>query len=91
MVGLLLAGLVLGAGWSEAALRIEVVDDTGDPNPPYLLLVGKPAAGFPLSVDAGTGQLAVADASQATNNVSPLPLNFLQPAGYSVTSAYTGK
>jgi len=87
--------LFLLGSQGHASLRVEVVDDTGWANSPYLLLVGKPVQvtnqTYPLSVDAGTGQLAVADASQAKNNVTPNLISALQPAGYSVTSPYTGE
>ena len=86
-------------GWGQTTLRVEVVDDTDSTSPPYVLLVGKNAAGagttvYPLNVDFGSiGGLTppLADAGQATNSVTPLRVDQLQPAGYSVTSPYTGK
>ena len=88
--------LLVSAAWGQTTLRVEVVDDTGSTFSPYLLLVGQDAAGagtttYPLSVDPAGGNLALADAGLATNNVAPLSINQLKPAGYNVTSLYTGQ
>ena len=77
-------------------LRVEVVDDSDQPFSPYILLVGQAAAGtgtitYPLSVDPAFGQLAVANAGQATNNVTPLTVDLMQLDNYTVVSRYTGK
>lgn len=95
------------SSWGQTTLRVEVVDDTCTANPPdmcsanspYVLLVGRNAAGagttvYLLDVDFGSiGGLTPprANADDATNNVTPLRVDQLQPAGYSVTSRYTGK
>src|SRR5882757_7670852 len=87
--------LLTGTGWGQTTLRVEVVDDSDQPFPPYVLLVGKNVAGasstINLCVDPGTGQLAVANASNSTNNATPLKVDLLESAGYSVISPYTGK
>ncbi len=86
--------LLAACGICHASLRVEVVDDTGAVHSPFLLLVGK-KAGTPspgtLSVNAGTGQIALANADEATNNVMPLPVSSLQDAGYMSVSDYTGE
>ena len=81
--------------WGHCALTVEVVDDTGEAHSPYLLLVGKSAAGpggetFPLSVNAGSGQLALANADEASNSISPLPIDFLESDG-TVVSPFSGQ
>ncbi len=79
------------AGWAQE-LTIEVVDDTGNPNSPYLLLVGKdlsPTA--PFTFDALGGTLATVDATTVPNSATPSPINLLKSAGYSVLSPYTGQ
>src|SRR5450631_2858875 len=87
------------SGWGggpPTTLRVEVVDDSDQPFSPYILLVGQEAAGsgtitYPLNVDPAFGQLAVANAGQATNNVTPLTVDLMQLDNYTVVSRYTGK
>ncbi len=58
--------ILASAPAASTTLTIEVVDDTGQPNAPYVLLVGKSvtagqaaaAVAAPMSVDPGLGQLA---------------------------------
>ena len=81
-----------------AELRIEVVDDTG--TDPFLLLIGKDAAGtgttvYPLSVDPAGGILALADAA-STASVTPKKISELAPVmvggtAQTVVSPYTGE
>ncbi|WP_309380027.1 beta-1,3-glucanase family protein [Cerasicoccus frondis] len=77
-------------------LQVEVVNDTGFTHPPYVMLVGKEANGDALNVTVDGGQLAIAHADNATNAVTPLPVDFLpviQDSGSNktITSQFTGE
>jgi hypothetical protein len=72
------------------ALTVEVVDDSGFTNPPFVLLVGKEVNGAPMSVSSGTGQLAWVDADNAANVISPTRVDYLQANG-TLVSPYTGQ
>lgn len=95
--GFLAVGISLfpPSGWAQAptTLTIEVVDDSGSltsPSP-YLLLFGKDIPGVGLmDVDATGGQLAYVDLTTTTSDVTPLAVNLLPSAGYSIISPYTG-
>ncbi len=86
--------------WGQT-LRVEVVDDTGTSSTspsPFILLVGKSVVGVsggPV-VDFGTLPNGVnppfANADTASPNaVTPIRVDQLQSAGYSVLSPYTGQ
>jgi hypothetical protein len=82
-------------GWAGPTLRIEVVDDTGGTNSPYILLVGTGVTGpnnnyHPMSIQPDGGQLAWVDTASSPNPTVPLPITSLQSAGYQVQSPYTG-
>ena len=82
------------SGWAgaPASLTIEVVDDSGSANSPYLLLYGKDIPGVAnMDVDASGGQLAQVNATSTTTDVPALPVNLLPSAGYSIISPYTGQ
>ncbi len=87
---LLLFAFTLAAG---AALRVEVVDDTGDANAPYLLLVGKDVAGVSpgtMNVDAGTGQLAKVNAGASFTEATATATVSGSVTVVSVTNAGSG-
>ncbi len=81
--------------YAAGEITVEVVDDTGDADPPFLLVIGAPVSGtgtttYPISIDKLGGKLAVADTTQ-NKTVVPRQISELASAGYQVLSPYSGQ